>query len=99
MKTKCSYVMMVLLWTLQIASGQNANPNQNSYAKLRTDTSAKTIFDIGNVAKGDTAPHVNFPEVNIITFKSNEEWMEYYRCRERILKVLPYVRIAKQLYV
>ena len=68
--------------------------------KLSADTGkGQTIYDIGNLPKTDTVPSVSFPEVNIITFKTNEEWMEYYRNRARILKVLPYVRIAKQLYV
>ena len=68
--------------------------------KLPADTvTGKRIYDIGNVSKSDSMPSVSFPDVNIITFKTNEEWLEYYRNRARILKVLPYVRIAKQLYI
>lgn len=37
-------------------------------------------------------------EVNIISFKSDEERNKYFKYKSRILKVLPYVKIAKQLY-
>ena len=98
MKLNCVFVTL-LFWANQTTFGQHVNTLQNVVAKPIADSTSKPIFDIGNVSPNDTVPNVNFPDVNIITFKTTEEWMEYYRCRARILKVLPYVRIAKQLYV
>ncbi len=98
MKMKCGFVML-LLCAVQITFAQNAMLAQLAIGEPGTDSTAKPIYNIGEVPKSDTVPNVNFPDVNIITFKSNEEWMEYYRTRARILKVLPYVKIAKQLYV
>ena len=98
MKLKCVF-LMTFMWICQIGVAQKANLQQNVVARPISDSVRKPIFDIGNVPKTDTVPNVNFPDVNIITFKTTEEWLEYYRCRARILKVLPYVRIAKQLYV
>ena len=89
-----------LLFICAASIGQQAHSLLPRTVKLSADTGkGQTIYDIGNLPKTDTVPSVSFPEVNIITFKTNEEWMEYYRNRARILKVLPYVRIAKQLYV
>ena len=65
----------------------------------QADTSHRPLYDIGNLPKTDSTPTVSFPDVNIITFKTNEEWLEYYRARAHLLKVLPYVKIAKELYV
>jgi hypothetical protein len=98
MKMKCAFVML-LFWASQIALAQKVMMPQNGAAKTGIDSTTKPLYDIGNVPKSDTTVTVNFPDVNIITFKTNDEWMEYYRTRARILKVLPYVRIAKQLYV
>jgi len=89
--------VIILLWMSQIAMGQNVNIHQGTPGVQSQDSATnKSLFDIGNVTKSDT---VNFPEVNILTFKTNEEWLEYYRTRARILKVLPYVKVAKQLYI
>jgi hypothetical protein len=41
---------------------------------------------------------VNLPDVPIIYFKTKEEWTQYYKYKSRIVKVLPYVKIAKQLH-
>jgi len=89
---------LCFLWIAQTAFCQNAYLPQNMQLRQKADT-VKPLFDIGNVPKTDTTPVVTFPDVNIITFKTNEEWLEYYRTRAHLLKVLPYVRIAKQLYV
>jgi hypothetical protein len=98
MKMKCGFVML-LCWVSQIAFAQNSAAPQKVTGKAVADSTSKPLYNIGEVPKTDSVPNVNFPDVNIITFKTNEEWMEYYRTRARILKVLPYVRIAKQLYV
>lgn len=46
----------------------------------------------------DTMPTVKLQEVNVLYFKTPAEWDQYYRYKSRIIKVLPYVKIAKQLY-
>ena len=99
MMTKCCLAILLLFFIPQIAFCQKVMMSQNGAAPTHIDTTTKPIFDIGNLPKSDTVPNVNFPEVNIVTFKTNDEWMEYYRTKAQILKVLPYVRIAKQLYV
>jgi len=92
-------LVWLLCWVAQVAWGQKVAEAKLAPVKGSMDTSAKPIYDIGNVPASDSMPTVSFPDVNIITFKTNDEWMEYYRTRARILKVLPYVKIAKQLYV
>lgn len=46
----------------------------------------------------DSVPTINLRDVTIVSFKTSEEWMMYYKYKSRIQKVLPYVKIAKQLY-
>ena len=59
---------------------------------------AKDTMVIGAAPKPDTIPTVYMHDVNIVYFKSSEEWMLYYKYKSRIQKVMPYVKIAKQLY-
>ena len=80
-----------------ICSGQIAGGMAQNNARPR-DTTSRYIYDAGVIPVNDSAPTVNLREVNIVSFKSPEEWMEYYKCRSRIEKVMPYVKIAKQLY-
>lgn len=93
MKVRFSFFIL-LLFMSYIAFAQ-----QVAGTPKATDTATKPLFDIGNVSATDTVPSVNFRDVTIVTFKTNQEWMEYYRMRARIIKVMPYVKIAKQLYV
>ena len=46
----------------------------------------------------DTMVTVQLKDVNVFTFKNPDDQMEFYKNRTRILKVLPYVKIAMQLY-
>jgi hypothetical protein len=46
----------------------------------------------------DTMITVQLKDVNVFTFKNPDDQMEFYKNRTRILKVLPYVKIAMQLY-
>ncbi len=64
--------------------------NQKTTAHLSTDT-AQSLFS-------DSIPTVSFRDVNIVYFKTDEERMMYYKYKSRIQKVLPYVKVAKQLY-
>jgi hypothetical protein len=57
------------------------------------------IYKIGEVnAPHDSVPTVNLQEVNVISFKNAADWNKYYTYRARIIKVMPYVKIAKELY-
>ncbi|MFN8276526.1 MAG: DUF4294 domain-containing protein [Chitinophagales bacterium] len=42
---------------------------------------------------------ITLPDVPVIRFKSKEDEMEFYKDVQRIRKVLPYVKIAKRMYV
>lgn len=53
---------------------------------------------IADTANIDTLPSVYFSDVPIIAFKTKEDWMQYYKYKSRIIKVTPYVKIARQLY-
>lgn len=54
--------------------------------------------DSSIIAFPDTMLSVQLREVPIITFRDADERMEYYKTLSRIRKVMPYVKIAKQLY-
>ena len=89
---------IILLLVSQFVWCQYITASQGVTLKATSDTS-QVAHHAGNLSKCDTVPTVLFPEVTIVSFKTNEEWLEYYRTRARILKILPYVKIAKQVYV
>lgn len=69
-------------------------------AKPVEDTSeVKYLLDAGNFKENDSTPTITFRDVNIVSFKTKEDWMMYYKYKSRIQKVLPYVKIAKQVYL
>lgn len=47
----------------------------------------------------DTLQTYYLREVDIVNFKTDDEWREYYQTMSRVKKVIPYVKIANQLYV
>ena len=59
----------------------------------QSDTLHQAITDSVN-----SIPTIFLHDVNIVAFKTDSEWMQYYKYKSRIEKVLPYVKIAKQLY-
>ncbi|MDB5284198.1 MAG: hypothetical protein JWO06_3273 [Bacteroidota bacterium] len=80
-----------------LCAGQNAGALPIGIPK--TDTGTHYIYDPGSLThQGDSAPTVTLGEVNIVSFKTMEEWNQYYLYRSRIQKVMPYVKIAKELY-
>jgi hypothetical protein len=92
MKTLKAFVLLLIVGTGTV-SGQ-----ANLKVAPRAADSVTYIYDPGNIADNDTAPTVNLGDVNIISFKTKDEWMMYYKYKSRILKVMPYVKIAKQQY-
>ena len=70
------------------------SPEKESWA----DTSIKYILDPGELSATDTMPTINLNDVTVVSFKTKEDWMMYYKYKSRIKKVMPYVKIAKELY-
>ncbi len=98
MKTR----MIILgLWlTVVVSSFAQTTPNSKlrSRAKMKEDTvEVKYLLDAGTFPN-DSIPTINIRDVNIVAFKSKEDWMTYYKYKSRIQKVMPYVKIANQLY-
>jgi hypothetical protein len=67
-------------------------------AQFKKD-SLETKSDTAVFNPADTMQVYYLKEVDIVNFKSADEWREYYQTLSRIKKVMPYVKIAKQLYV
>jgi transposase len=63
-----------------------------------SDTLHQAIAGSVNSIPSDSIKTILLHDVNIVAFKSDSEWMQYYKYKSRIEKVLPYVKIAKQLY-
>ena len=70
------------------------SPEKESWA----DTSIKYVLDPGELSATDTMPTINLNDVTVVSFKTKEDWMMYYKYKSRIKKVMPYVKIAKELY-
>jgi Domain of unknown function (DUF4294) len=71
----------------------------NAAVDQHRDSASRRIYNIGEIKAGDSVPTVNLREVQIVTFKTQEEWAQYYTYKARIEKVMPYVKIARELYV
>lgn len=67
-------------------------------AQFKKDT-LQTIADTSSTGLEDTMQVYYLKEVDIVNFKTQDEWREYYQTLSRIKKVTPYVKIAKQLYL
>jgi hypothetical protein len=80
------------------AFAQKVNVGDGHPVAKNADTTIHYIYDAGNISGSDSVPTVNLREVNIVSFKTAEEWMMYYKYKSRIQKVMPYVKIANQLY-
>lgn len=87
---------IMFLSLTHLASAQIKKP---STTKTYSDTAVHYIYDAGSFSATDTMPTVNLREVSVVCFKTAEEWMMYYKYKSRIEKVMPYVKIANQLYV
>ncbi|HWB64369.1 MAG TPA: DUF4294 domain-containing protein [Chitinophagales bacterium] len=105
---KQAIVIMVTLGYLAVAAQQTplTAVNNGSAAKaakmsnpaVTVQNQQGPVYAIGNLPASDTTPSVNFRDVDIVAFKNLQEWNDYYATRYRVIKVLPYVKIAKQIY-
>ena len=90
-------LLMVLCIVFGSASGQNTGkPAMGTKPSVDT-TPIKYLYDPGEFA-ADSMPSVNLNDVTVVSFKNKEDWQTYYKYKSRIIKVMPYVRIANQLY-
>ncbi len=82
---------MVLLWVAVFAIAQ---------APAAAKKDGPAVADNGPKAKPlhDSIRPIDFNAVTVVAFKSPKSWSEYHFYKERVEFVLPYVRIAKQLY-
>lgn len=69
--------------------------NSSLFAQFKKD-STENIKEENQVILLDTVVEVK--DVEILVFKNKEEEMLYFKYKSRIRKVIPYVKIAKQLY-
>lgn len=92
-----SQVAIILLLSVQIVTAQNTGKIKIN-ATTAQDEPVKYVTDTSRNGSIDTIATVNLRDVNVIAFKSSEDWMMYYKYKSRIIKVMPYVKIANQLY-
>jgi len=92
MNTKLLLIIIFFL-VCNAAFAQSKKPNMKSGAAANEE-----IKYGPEVNYPDSLLTVNLPDVQITYFKTKEEWMQYYKYKSRIIKVMPYVKIAKQLH-
>jgi hypothetical protein len=56
-------------------------------------------IDSTSITTVDTSVNITLKDVTVFQFRNPDDEREYWLCRSRIRKVLPYVKMAKQLYV
>lgn len=89
---------MLLCFSQYTSAQSSPDTKQRGRPRLKEDTTeVKYLLDAGTFPV-DSTPTINIRDVNIIAFKSKEDWMMYYKYKSRIQKVMPYVKIANQLY-
>lgn len=94
MKARTAFLVIILLFTVFATQAQKPSFGGKSAPDT---TEVKYIYNPGEFG-ADTVPTVNLGAVNVVTFKTKEDWTTYYKYKSRIIKVMPYVKIAKQLY-
>ncbi len=98
MKRLSGIMVLVALLPLGIFA-QGGKPKMGTKgATLKQGADTTTVKYVKDGALIDTMPTVKLQEVNVLYFKTPAEWDQYYKYKSRIIKVMPYVKIAKQLY-
>jgi hypothetical protein len=104
-------VLLISLSQLVIAQNEPAKVNNGIARKGNTpkSTSVNTKAEepvliyskevIGDDTTEYRTPEYTLKEVPIYYFKTDAERNQYFKYKSRIMKVMPYVKIAKQLYV
>ena len=93
------FLAFIFLSLTELVAAQNKKKDVGSSAKtVKEDTAVHYLYDAGNLPIADSVITINLRDVNIVAFKTAEEWMMYYKYKSRIQKVMPYVKIANQLY-
>ncbi|MBP6732014.1 MAG: DUF4294 domain-containing protein [Chitinophagales bacterium] len=89
--------VLLLLLVIQSNFAQQKLGLNGKTGKPKEDT-IHYVYDAGNLPATDSTPTINLRDVNVVSFKSAEDQMMYYKYKSRIQKVMPYVKIANQLY-
>lgn len=98
MKRLSGIMLLFIVLPLGIFA-QSTKPKMSAKAaQLKQGVDTTPVKYVKNGELTDTMPTVKLQEVNVLYFKTPAEWDQYYRYKSRIIKVLPYVKIAKQLY-
>ncbi len=101
MKTRSALISVCIFLIYCQISAQTANngKQRGGNRKAIEDSIEVKYLPAANSLAFDSTPTINFRDVNIVSFKTKEDWMMYYKYKSRIQKVLPYVKIAKQVYI
>ncbi|MCW5909196.1 MAG: DUF4294 domain-containing protein [Chitinophagales bacterium] len=91
---RLAIIAILLQTTFSLLLAQTTERLRPGAAKA--DTSS-VVYHTSTISV-DSTPTIQLRDVTIVSFKTNDEWMMYYKYKSRIQKVLPYVKIAKQLY-
>ncbi|HLP49305.1 MAG TPA: DUF4294 domain-containing protein [Chitinophagales bacterium] len=85
---------LLLLFAVQLSMAQ-----QKTEAGTQPITNSDITYVTDSTLTGiDTIATVNLRDVNVVYFKTKEDWITYVKYKSRIQKVMPYVKIANQLY-
>ncbi len=87
---KCLSLNVILIVAAAFVQPASAQMLKKDSMSVRTST---------DTLNSDTMTVYYLKEVDIVNFKTADEWREYYQTLSRIRKVTPYVKIAKQLYI
>jgi hypothetical protein len=96
MKAGCLFIFINFL-LINFAKAQSRHQPVGLTSAQQPD-SVKYIYKIGEVKANDSTPTINLREVEVIAFRNPADWNQYYTYKARILKVMPYVKIARELY-
>ncbi len=90
------FLLTILVSQLAFSQKPKMGTGPKQPSKTTADNGVQYVTD--SAALNDTLPTVSLQQVDVLYFKTPAEWMQYYKYKSRIEAVLPYVKIAKQLY-
>ena len=98
MKTVFCFIAALFIAAINLSAQTVKNENQLMRLGSK-EPLADSVMYISNGTDTSFIPSIKLSDINVVSFKSKEDQMMYYKYKSRIQKVLPYVKIAKQLYV